>query len=61
MTSDREGRPNRLNTMFRRFVAPRQRHRKRWAGHNFCQLNDHTLKDVGLHRWQIDSVFGCID
>jgi uncharacterized protein YjiS (DUF1127 family) len=47
--------------VIRRLAAARQRSRKahemRQARRAMYELNDHMLRDIGLHRSQIDSLF----
>lgn len=50
-----------LLAVIRRLAAARQRSRKahemRQARRAMYELNDHMLRDIGLHRSQIDSLF----
>lgn len=61
LISNRRNRASRLSTMFKGYLVHRQRHRQRCVEQDLRQLNDHTLKDIGLHRSQIGCVFGCGD
>ena len=50
-----------LQAVIRRLAAARQRsrraHEMRQARRDMYELNDHMLRDIGLHRSQIDSLF----
>ena len=54
-------RTSRLSTMLFRLRGSKGHNRERCVLPDFRQLNDHTLKDVGLQRLQVDCVFGCGD